>query len=163
MFKNRSLAFRQCFFILLFVIVFCAIIMLFITDRFYNLVLRDVEKAAASMTEATANKLDQTFQVAARVASQNALMMESGRHSEKDIQNILTKTMESIDDHPEIYGVCIAFDENAYNNKDKYMMYYAYRNRGKVKLEKVGSRNYHYFYYPWFTMPKILNRSINFY
>lgn len=160
MFKNRSLAFRQCFFILLFVLVFCAVIFLFITDRFYDLVLRDVEKAAASMTEATANKLDQTFQVAARVASQNALMMESGGHSEKDIQSILKKTMESIGDHPEIYGVCIAFDEQAYNAKDKYMMYYAYRNRGKIKLEKVGSRDYHYFYYNWFSMPKILNRAI---
>jgi phosphoserine phosphatase RsbU/P len=160
MFKNRGLAFKQCVYILMFVITIFVLIFSYITVEFRALVLHDVERAAQNLTRATANKLDQTFQVAASIARQNASMIESGENLQKEIKDVLVDNMQNINDHPEIYGMSIAFAENTFEKDKKFSMYYAYRCGRKIKMAEPAGPNYNYFHYNWFTMPKILNRPI---
>lgn len=158
MFNNRGLAFKQCVYILMFVIAIFVMIFSYITVKFRELVLRDVERAAQNLTRASANKLDQTFKVAASIARQNASMIESGKNLNMELKEILVQNMKNIESQPEIYGMCIAFEPNTVDKKKKFVMYYAYRQGREIKLVEPAGPNYNYFHYNWFTMPKILNR-----
>ncbi len=160
MFKNRGLAFKQCLYILLFVIAIFVIIFTYITIQFRDLVLNDVEVAAQNLTRSTANKLDQTFQVAASIAQQNASMIENGNTRPTELKNVLRENMLGLKDHPEIYGMCVAFAENSFEINEKFSMFYAYRTRRGIKLIEPAGPSYNYFHYNWFTMPRILNRPI---
>ena len=160
MFKNRGLAFKQCIYVLMFVIAIFVMIFSFIMVQFRELVLRDVERASRNLTRSTANKLDQTFKVASSIARQNATMIEGGENLKSEIKDILVQTMKNIKAHPEIYGMCVAFEDHAYDKKKKFVMYYAYRHNNKIKLIEPAGPGYNYFHYNWFALPKILNRPI---
>jgi len=62
--------------------------------------------------------------------------------------------------NPEIYGLAVAFEPFAVDPKQYYFAPYAYRDKGKIKVEFLGSDTYRYFFLDWYQIPKELQRPL---
>lgn len=161
MFKNRSLAFKQSFYILLSVIIVSVGIFSYITCYVWSMMLSGIENSTRHIGESTANRLDQIFIEAARLGKQMRIQLEQTKMSDEEIGKLLTSTLDSMQyDRPEIYSLSVAYAPYAFDKNKEYYMIYASRKDGGIKLEHAGGADYEYFYYNWYTLPKTLDRPV---
>ncbi|MCP3964936.1 MAG: SpoIIE family protein phosphatase [Lentisphaerae bacterium] len=162
MFKNRSLAFKQSFYILTCVIIIFVVIFSFMAWQIWQVMISGVEVATMNAAKASANQLDQAFLETQRAARQMALMMENEDIDERQMEILLRSTLQSLQkDLPSVYGGSIAFKPNAFNVGQRYyMLYCCYDSDRNLKVMKPGSDKYQYFYQKWFTLPQNLDRSV---
>ncbi|MHB9139384.1 MAG: SpoIIE family protein phosphatase [Victivallaceae bacterium] len=161
MFKNRSLAFKQSFYILLSVIIVYVGIFSYITGYVWTLMLSGIKDSTRNIGESTANRLDQIFIEAARLGKQLALQVENSKMTDEQIGKMLTVTLEGIQyERPEIYSLSVAYAPYAFDKNKEYYMVYSSRKEGGIKLEHDGGPDYEYFYYNWYTLPKTLESPV---
>ncbi len=161
MFKNRSLAFKQSFYILLSVIVVSLGIFSYVTCYVWSLMQDGIETSTRHIGESTANRLDQIFIEATRLGKQLAIQFELRKMSDEEIGKLLTTTLESMQyDRPEIYSISVAYAPYCFDKSKEYYMVYSSRKNGGIKLEHAGGPDYEYFYYNWYTLPKTLEHAV---
>ena len=161
MFKNRSLAFKQSFYILLSVIIVSVGIFSYVTCYVWSLMQEGIETGTRNIGESTANRLDQIFIEASRLGKQLAIQFENSRMTDEEIGKLLTATLESMQyDRPEIYSLSVAYAPYSFDKSKEYYMVYSSRKDGGIKLEHQGGADYEYFYYNWYTLPKTLEHAV---
>lgn len=161
MFKNRSLAFKQSFYILLCVLLVGGAIFAYAGFYIRDLMLNNMKVSLLYLSESAVNKLDQIFIESMRVARQISIQVENSDLSKEQTEKILRTTIESlVKDRPEIYGISIAFAPYAFADNEKYHMLYASKKELPVKLEYYGGKDYDYFFYDWYTLPKALGHAL---
>ena len=161
MFKNRSLAFKQSFYILFSVIIVSLGIFSYVTCYVWAMMQEGIETSTRHIGESTANRLDQIFIEASRLGKQLAIQFENSSMSDEEIGKLLTTTLESMQyDRPEIYSLSVAYAPYHFNKNKEYFMVFAARKEGGIKLEHAGGPDYEYFYYNWYTLPKTLERAV---
>ncbi len=52
-----------------------------------------------------------------------------------------------------------AFEPNSFDRKKYYYSPYVYRGQDGLKVKYLGSRDYHYFSWDWYKIPKELNQA----
>jgi len=161
MFKNRSLAFKQSFYILFSVIVVSLGIFSYVTCYVWSMMQEGIETSTRHIGESTANRLDQIFIETSRLGKQLAIQFENSRMTDEEIGKLLTTTLESMQyDRPEIYSLSVAYAPYCFDKNKEYFMVYASRKDGGIKLEHTGGTDYEYFYYNWYTLPKTLEHAV---
>lgn len=161
MFKNRSLAFKQSFYILFSVIIVSLGIFSYVTCYVWAMMQEGIETSTRHIGESTANRLDQIFIEASRLGKQLAIQFENSSMSDEEIGKLLTTTLESMQyDRPEIYSLGVAYAPYHFDKNKEYFMVFAARKEGGIKLEHAGGPDYEYFYYNWYTLPKTLERAV---
>ncbi|MFA7231740.1 MAG: SpoIIE family protein phosphatase [Victivallaceae bacterium] len=161
MLKNKSLAVKQSIYILSSVCLIFIAVFAYTAWQLWEIMVKDIEVGTTNLCKATAHRLDQTFIDVQRSAKQMALQFEDKKLSEKDMGQILLKTIDSIHkDRPQVFGGSIAFSPYAYDSASKYFMQYAYYDKGQLKLTRLGGDDYPYFFYKWFILPQTLKHPI---
>jgi sigma-B regulation protein RsbU (phosphoserine phosphatase) len=129
--------------------------------QIWKVLSRDVKTATISAAQAAANQLDQTFLESQRGTKQLAQTLETLPLDEQAMGKLLKKAITSMNrDMPAVYGGSIAFKPYGFKKQNRYFMLYAGWDDGKIKLKRVGSKNYEYFCHKWFTLPKYLKQPI---
>lgn len=161
MFKNRSLAFKQSFYILFSVIIVTLGIFSYVTCYVWSMMQDGIETSTRHIGESTANRLDQIFIEAGRLGKQLAIQFENSKMTDEEIGKLLTTTLESMQyDRPEIYSLSVAYAPYCFDKNKEYFMVFAARKDGGIKLEHTGGADYEYFYYNWYTLPKTLEHAV---
>jgi sigma-B regulation protein RsbU (phosphoserine phosphatase) len=65
---------------------------------------------------------------------------------------------EMLRSNRDIFGMAAAFEPNSFEKKKFYYAPYAYRGQDSLELKYLGSREYHYYYWDWYAIPKATNR-----
>ena len=161
MFKNRSLAFKQSFYILFSVIIVSLGIFYYVTCYVWSMMQEGIETSTRHIGESTANRVDQIFIEATRLGKQLAIQFENSRMTDEEIGKLLTTTLESMQyDRPEIYSLSVAYAPYCFDKSKEYFMVFAARKDGGIKLEHAGGADYEYVYYNWYTLPKTLEHAV---
>ncbi len=161
MFKNRSLAFKQSFYVLLCVLLVGGAIFIYAGFYLRDVIRTEIDTGLRNLGDAAVSKLDQIFIESARVAKQLAIQVENCNLTKEETEKILLTTMQSLmRDRPEICGIGLAFAPYAFDPKKKYHMPYVQKKNNTVEMQYWGGDDYDYFYLDWYTLPKELNRAL---
>lgn len=157
MFKNKSIAFKQIFYILT-----CTIIIFIIT--FVNnyistkkLLIENTQESAKNLSVAVSNKIDQVFISAAQIPLAVATALESKNYTEEEMNQYLKAMVEY---NPEIYGMCIAYEPYGFKKDQLYFAQYCCRDGGKLSFSNIGSEANQYFYQDWYQIPKEIKKPL---
>jgi sigma-B regulation protein RsbU (phosphoserine phosphatase) len=69
---------------------------------------------------------------------------------------------ESVKTNPEIYGVAVAYEKNAFDPKKEYFCPYYFRKDGAITYDPTseGDNKYLYWFWDWYQIPKELDRPM---
>ena len=59
----------------------------------------------------------------------------------------------------DIFGMAAAFEPNSFDLKKYYYAPYVYRGQDGLEVKYLGSRDYHYFSWDWYKLPKELHQA----
>ncbi|MDD3119691.1 MAG: cache domain-containing protein, partial [Victivallales bacterium] len=159
MFKNRSLAFKYSFYLLVCIIVVGGIIGWRNHQVTKKLILANIEENARNLCEATAYKIDQPFVVAAAQAREMAGVLENTAPTRDELKQLLLYYLAESPSY--IYGAAIAFEPFHFDPKQKFFSPYVYRRQDRDPVFTfLGNDNYNYFIMDWYHIPKELQRPV---
>ena len=154
MLKNRGLAFKLCFFILLLSGAIFTVLFLYNYYSVKKLFIEKAEEDAKTVALSAASRIDKVFTASGKIARVIATLLENTTYSKIEIKEFLEAM---VDNHPEIYGSCIAYQPGMFNKKIKKFAPYACRSKDKVTYMDIAG-NYDYFFSDWYQIPKELKR-----
>ncbi len=157
MLKNKSIAFKLIFFILLSSAFIFAVMFGYNYWVSRKIVLKKVRENAATLTSAMVNRIQTVLTAAERTPKNTAAFLESSEFSDRDLLRLLKNIVETT---PEIYGATIAFEPYLF---DKNQLYYAphyYKMENGLQLTWLGGADYPYHIYDWYLIPRILGKPV---
>lgn len=157
MFKNRSIAFKQIFYILTCTVAIFVITFAHNYTATKKLLIENTEESARNLSVSVSNKLDQVFISAAQIPLAVAKTLESKNYTEDEMKQYLKSMVEY---NPEIYGMCIAYEPYAFKKKELYYAEYCYRDKGNLVSSNIGNEDNQYFYQDWYQIPKEINKPL---
>jgi phosphoserine phosphatase RsbU/P len=122
-----------------------------------NQILRDVETNAESLTMATVSRIETVLRAAERDPS--ILAGDIGR-SKMDQKTLLGRIEALLNTNPEIFGSTVAFEPYTFSPKSFGFAPYYFRELRELKLINLADKNYQYFYWDWYQIPKELERAV---
>jgi sigma-B regulation protein RsbU (phosphoserine phosphatase) len=157
MIRNRGIAFKLSFYILL----CCLFIFLIIFGYNYlfsrKIIVRHIEENAHNVSRVTINKIETILLPLERVPRNTAYSLEHTTYSKDSLKEILRGIVE---ENPEIFGAAIAFEPYAAGKNQRYFELYCYKENGNILIKTLGNENYQYFYMDWYQIPRELNRPV---
>ena len=158
MFRNRGLAFRLSFLVL----VSCAFIFVFIIGYNYivtrKILIDDLRESAQNKAFVVANAIEKSLSQVASFPEHIAYFMES--ETEFEEEEILGLLSSVLTNNPNVYGSTIAFAPYAFDEQKLYYAPYYYRDGDDIKFKYLGGSDYDYFYMDWFQIPQELGIKI---
>ncbi|MBT3261504.1 SpoIIE family protein phosphatase [bacterium] len=158
MFRNRGLAFRLSFLVL----VSCAFIFVFIIGYNYivtrKILIDDLRESAQNKAFVVANAIEKSLSQVASFPEHIAYFMES--ETEFEEEEILGLLSSVLTNNPNVYGSTIAFAPYAFDQQKLYYAPYYYRDGDDIKFKYLGGSDYDYFYMDWFQIPQELGVKI---
>lgn len=154
MLKNKGIAFRLSFLILM------SSTLIFIFIFWYNyrfshrMIVKYIEENAGNLAQSTVNRLDRLLSTVEKVPKNLAYSLEAASYTGGDLIELLRSLVEN---NPEIYGAAIAFEPYAYDRNALYFAPYFCKCRGKTEFTYIGDESSKYFYMDWYQIPKELN------
>lgn len=155
---NRSLSFKLTVFILF------SVGLIFLAAFTYNYyfsreaVLQYVEENARNLTQSTANRIEIVLNGVQKVPQQLAIWLEQTPCREGDFLKMI-RTL--LDGNPEIFGSTIAFEPYGFDPGKRFYAPYQYREKDQtIKTIFLGDRDYQYFYWDWYQVPKARNQAV---
>lgn len=122
----------------------------------YSWAARTKENAEARMKGEVGRM--QKFILSIQQIPQNiAYVLEFSRPKKRDLDLIMKSVVENT---KEVFGVCIAFEPNAYYSDSVYYAPYIHRNGDNLVHENASDTTDHYFSQDWYQIPKILNKPV---
>lgn len=101
-------------------------------------------------------KIEQELQPIEKIPQMVSTTIELGLLHEDSLIKVLQTIVKN---NPSVYGACVAFEPNFFENKGLYFMPYAYRNNGNIYSTYLGGDNYEYFYMDWYQIPAMLQTA----
>jgi len=65
-----------------------------------------------------------------------------------------------VENNPDVFGSCIAFEPYAFYPDSLYMSLYSYRKDDSILFENLGTEAYNYFLWDWYQIPKELKHAV---
>jgi len=153
MIKNKSIAFKLIFFIL----VSCSILFLgiFLYNYLFSrdIIIENISENAKNMTRATVNEIDSVLFAIQEIPQNLASILENDPYDKDEILHMLYSSIES---NPEIYGMAVVFEPYAFDPNSLYFAPYYYRKNSNLELRYLGNDFYQYFYLDWYQTPREL-------
>jgi sigma-B regulation protein RsbU (phosphoserine phosphatase) len=158
MFKNRGIAFRLIFLIL----VSDAAILAFIFGYNYlvsrQIIEKDIRDDARCLVRSTVNRMDAVLLPVERVAQNLACFVEDAPPlAEKELKGLLQAVVEK---NPDIYGAAIAFEPHAFSSERGCLAPYFCKSKGKVKFACLSSDSYQHEKWDWYRIPKEVHHPL---
>ncbi len=157
MFKNKSLAFKLSTYILIVIFIIAAVV--FVTYYFVSkdIILRNVGENAKNLTFNNVNKIERILKSIEKVTESVATVLEKTTITETELDSLIKSIVEKND---EIFGCSVAFEPYAYMpNIAKHAPYY-FKAQNNVRKIDLGNESFDYFYYDWYQIPKVLQKSV---
>lgn len=128
------------------------------SQRSFERVLEQTEQYTRGLAQLHADRLDGKLSRAAKIPESLAIALESELFdSEEKLQNYLRDTIQQ---SPEIYGSCLAFEPESFTPGKHYYAPYYYRKDGHAEFVQLGNPQYDYFRWQWYARPKKENRAL---
>lgn len=122
----------------------------------YSWVTRTRENAEARMKGEVGRM--QKFILSIQQIPQNiAYVLEFSNPGKRDLDLIMRSVVENT---KEVFGVCVAFEPNAYYRDSVYFAPYIYRNGDNLLSPNPTDTTDNYFSQDWYLIPKMLNRPV---
>ncbi|MFH1080623.1 MAG: SpoIIE family protein phosphatase [Pseudomonadota bacterium] len=121
-----------------------------------QLVLKNVRENARNLTQSAVNKIEITLNSVEKPPRYLAALLERFHYSKQDL---LKQIEETVAQNSEIYGSTVAFEPYAYDRSLYYFAPYYFKDRGQVKLSYLGNKDYRYFLWDWYMIPRELGKA----
>jgi sigma-B regulation protein RsbU (phosphoserine phosphatase) len=156
MFRNRGLAFKLSFFIL----VSCTLIFTVIfayNYRFSSLILREkIEENARNLSRVTVGRIETVLKAVEKSTNNIAYSLENPYFGREELFNLLRSFVA---DNADIYGSTASFEPYAFDKKSLYFGPYFYESNGRLRFTYLDEK-YDYFHWDWYIIPRELNRPL---
>ncbi|MBN2355357.1 SpoIIE family protein phosphatase [candidate division KSB1 bacterium] len=157
MLKNKSIAFKLIFFILLSSALIFSVMFGYDYWMSRNIILKKVRENAATLTSATVNRIQTVLTAAERTPKNTASFLASSHFSDHDLLNLLKNIVETT---PEIYGAAIAFEPYLFDKNRLHYAPYYYKQGDSIKFTWLGGTDYQYHLFDWYLIPRVLGKAI---
>ena len=156
--KNCGIAFKLVSLILLSVFLVFFLIGKHNSNKIRKIYMGVLEENAKNLSFATLNKIESVLAAVEKIPQQIAHTVQ---HSSYRKDDIVFLTRQIVENHPEIYGATIAFEPHAFDKDTLYFSPYIFRggNNGELKMTYIGSEDYNYFDWDWYTAEKSLKKA----
>ncbi len=122
-----------------------------------QLVLKSVRENARNLTQSAVSKIEITLNSVEKPPQYLASLLEMFPYSRQDL---LKQIKEMVVQNEDIFGSTVAFEPYAYDRSRRYFAPYFNEDSGQVKLSYLGSKDYQYFLWDWYMIPKELGKPI---
>ena len=122
-----------------------------------QLVLKNVQENARNLTQSAVNKIEITLNGVEKPPQYLAALLERFHYSKQDL---LKQIEETVVKNAEIYGSTVAFEPYAHDRSLYYFAPYYFKDKGQVKLSYLGSKDYQYFLWDWYMIPRKLGKPV---
>jgi sigma-B regulation protein RsbU (phosphoserine phosphatase) len=122
-----------------------------------QLVLKNVQENARNLTQSAVGKIENTLNSVEKPPRYLASLLEQFHYSKQDLLKQIEATVAN---NEEIFGSTVAFEPHAYDPSRYYFAPYYFKDRGEVKLSYLGSKDYQYFLWDWYMIPRELGRPV---
>lgn len=155
MFKNKRIAFKLTFYILLSCIVIFFLI--FGYNYFFSLKLitKSIEENAKNLTLIETERIESEVLSIEKIPQSIAYILENIKLENFEIINLLKTAVRN---NPEIFGMSICYEPYAFKKDLKFFAPYFYM-RDNV-LKKSNDEKFNYFYMDWYQISKELNKPV---
>ncbi|MCK5821262.1 MAG: SpoIIE family protein phosphatase [Bacteroidales bacterium] len=153
---KKSFAIRVSLYILPFVSLLIAAILIFYYFFSRGMITDSAESNAGEIAQSAVNRIEQVLVSVEKVTKSEALFTQVFTPDDAAIRLMLSQGIKS---NPEIFGGALAFEPNNFNSEQRYYAPYAYRNQDTIQISYLGNENYEYFYMDWYQIPFTLNKA----
>ncbi len=123
-----------------------------------DLVLSNVQKNAANLTQALVYRLEARLQGVEQVPQYLALRLERDIPSK---QAAASMVKDLVANNPDIFGSTAAFEPYTIDPDVRdFAPYYFTHESGRLEYSNLGREEYDYFHRDWYTIPRHMNRSV---
>ncbi|MFW6325378.1 MAG: SpoIIE family protein phosphatase [Desulfovermiculus sp.] len=123
-----------------------------------ELVLINVRKNAASLTQALVNRLETRLKVVEQVPGYLALRLEKDNPS---TATVISMVRDLVANNPDIFGSTAAFEPYTIDLDARYFAPYFFTNTsGGLEYSNLGRKEYDYFHRDWYAIPQHLQRAV---
>lgn len=118
---------------------------------------QETREKAISVAVGTASRIEAVQRGVEKVAQGCAARVKDGERSSGRVAGILARTVAA---NPELFGAAFAFAPAGDSGRLKRTAPYAYRSGGEVMLKDLGTDNFRYDVWDWYTLPRDLERPV---
>ncbi len=156
--KRRGLAFRLALFIL------TSTTLIFLAAFGYNhyysrqLVLKNVREVAMHLARSVVLRIETKLRTVETPPRMVALHLEK-----QPVTNDLLRPLmhDMVAATPAIFGAAAAFEPHAFDTARRfYAPYFFHAEDGRVAFTQLGNKEYNYFLWDWYRIPKEMNRPV---
>ncbi|MDQ1336387.1 MAG: phosphoserine phosphatase RsbU/P [Thermodesulfobacteriota bacterium] len=151
-FKNRGIAFRLVFLILI------SDAAIFVCIFGYNyrvsrqIIEKDIRANARNLVMATVNRIDTALLPVEKIPENLAYFLENSPPlAEEELKGLLRAIVEN---NPDIYGAAIAFEPRAFGRDTRCQAPYYCKSGDSLRFTCLGSDSYRYFLWDWYRIPQ---------
>jgi len=156
--KNKGITFKLSAYII------SATVLIFLSILFYyyqyskKMLLREAYHSAQQLTTATINEIETILSSTQKIPSNLVYSIENSNVQEVELLNMLSRIVEN---NPEIYGSCIAFEPYCFLKETEQYAPYFYKSKEGIAYKSLGEdSSYNYLNQDWYTLPKTQNKAI---
>jgi sigma-B regulation protein RsbU (phosphoserine phosphatase) len=122
-------------------------------------VLAEVAQNARNLTRATAYKIEIILRGVEKVPLNLAGVLNDFYLRRPGLLRLIKQSVET---NPEIYGVAVAYEKQAFDPKKVQFCPYYFRKDGRITYDPTSERDdkYQYWYWDWYQIPKELDRPM---
>ena len=133
------------------------LILIYARNVLKNAITNNVEENTKNLAISTINRVGTALSVSQQIPEDLSCVLEYSQFTEDGIKDLLKNIVKNND---EIYGSTISFEPYMFD-KDKYFFGpYFFKPGGKISFSDLGSQDYNYLKWEWYTSPKKLNKGV---
>jgi sigma-B regulation protein RsbU (phosphoserine phosphatase) len=122
-----------------------------------QLVLKNVRENARNLTSSAVSKIEITLNSVEKPPRYLATLLDQFTYSKEEL---LKQIQATVANNEEIFGSTVAFEPYAHDPSLNYFAPYYFRDGGEIKLSDLGNKDYQYFLWDWYMIPKELGRPV---
>lgn len=152
---KKSFAIRVSLYILPFVSLLIAAILIFYFFFSRSMITSSAESNAGEIGQSAVNRIEQVLISIEKITQNQALFTQFFSPDDAAIHLMLTETVKA---NSELFGGALAFEPNYFYSNQKYYAPYAFRTQDSIQFSYLGNENYEYFYMDWYQIPFTLKK-----
>lgn len=152
---NKGIKFRLLTYIITSTVIIFGLIIfhnIYISGKF---LLKNMKQNAQNISIASVNKIESILLSVEKINQTQALNIELNNYNEEDLKKILFNIVKN---NKEVFGSCVAFEPNCFSEKNYYKSFYYYKSSKGIQFKNLSEKNYNYFLWDWYQIPKIINK-----
>ncbi len=154
----KSIAFKMTLLVLGGTALVFATILYFSFEQSKEIIRSRSQDNARNLTAALAERIEQDFKAAEKVAQNVAMFIERGEVNDRD--GLVTLALGMVKDNPEINSAAIAFEPYAFDPRARLFAPYVFRVEEDLEYVQLGSAGNDYLRTDWYHIPRVLKKPL---